>query len=198
MLPFILQCNFFTLQIRSFKLYPNYGEITVSLQCHRSPLPRVKITKQELDIIREFHLFLFSHVLRYPVEFTPGSVDGYFIVMLKASGRSIDFDYMREELSRASKQSNGNQRIVVDAVVTKNYVESPQKYAVLNVRDDLTPMSSFPEKSQGNTYEEYFRLKYGEKGCIANKNQPLVEVKELSPRVNFLVDRKLGTKTGEM
>ena len=194
MLTFILQCNFFTLQIRSFKLYPNYGEVTVSLQCHRSPL-RVNITKQELDILRKFHLFLFSHVLRSPVEFTPGSVDGYFIVMLKASGRSIDFDYMREELSRASKQSNGNQRIVVDAVVTKNYVESPQKYAVLNVRGDLTPMSSFPENSQGaDTYEEYFRTRYGEKGCIGNKNQTLVEVKELSGRMNFLVDRKQGPK----
>ena len=193
MLTFILQCNFFTLQIRSFKLYPNYGEVTVSFQCHRSPL-RVNITKQDLDILREFHLFLFSHVLRSPVEFTPGSVDGYFIVMLKASGRSIDFDCMREELSRAPKQSRGNLPIVVDAVVTKNYVESPQKYAVLNVRGDLTPMSPFPEKSQGNTYEEYFRRKYGERGRISNRNQPLVEVKELSSRVNFLVDRKLGTK----
>ena len=193
MLTFILQCNFFTLQIRSFKLYPNYGEVTVSFQCHRSPL-RVNITKQDLDILREFHLFLFSHVLRSPVEFTPGSVDGYFIVMLKASGRIIDFDCMREELSRAPKQSCGNLPIVVDAVVTKNYVESPQKYAVLNVRGDLTPMSPFPEKSQGNTYEEYFRRKYGERGRISNRNQPLVEVKELSSRVNFLVDRKLGTK----
>ena len=192
MLTFILQCNFFTLQIRSFKLYPNYGEVTVSLQCHRSPL-RVNITKQELDILRKFHLFLFSHVLRSPVEFTPGSVDGYFIVMLKASGRSIDFDCMREELS--FKQSRGSQPIVVDAVVTKNYVESPQKYAVLNVRGDLTPMSSFPENSQGaDTYEEYFRTRYGEKGCIGNKNQTLVEVKELSARMNFLVDRKQGPK----
>ena len=146
-----------------------------------------------MDILREFHLFLFSHVLRFPVEFTPGSVDGYFIVMLKASGRSIDFDCMREELS--FKQSRGNQSIVVDAVVTKNYVESPQKYAVLNVRGDLTPMSSFPENSQGaDTYEEYFRTRYGEKGCIGNKNQTLVEVKELSARMNFLVDRKQGTK----
>ena len=193
MLTFILQCNFFTLQIRSFKLYPNYGEVTVSFQCHRSPL-RVNITKQDLDILREFHLFLFSHVLRSPVEFTPGSVDGYFIVMLKASGRSIDFDCMREELSRAPKKSRGNQPIVVDAVVTKNYVESPQKYAVLNVCDDLTPISPFPEKLHGNTYEEYFRRKYGERGRISNRNQPLVEVKELSSRVNFLVDRKLGTK----
>ena len=191
MLTFILQCNFFTLQIRSFKLYPNYGEVTVSFQCHRSPL-RVNITKQDLDILREFHLFLFSHVLRSPVEFTPGSVDGYFIVMLKASGRSIDFDCMREELS--FKQSRGSQPIVVDAVVTKNYVESPQKYAVLNVCDDLTPISPFPEKLHGNTYEEYFRRKYGERGRISNRNQPLVEVKELSSRVNFLVDRKLGTK----
>ena len=194
MLTFILQCNFFTLQIRSFKLYPNYGEVTVSLQCHRSPL-RVNITKQELNILRNFHLFLFSHVLRSTVEFTPGSVDGYFIVMLKASGRSIDFDCMREELSRAPKQSRGNLPIVVDAVVTKNYVESPQKYAVLNVRGDLTPMSSFPENSQGaDTYEEYFRTRYGEKGCIGNKNQTLVEVKELSGRMNFLVDRKQGPK----
>ena len=191
MLTFILQCNFFTLQIRSFKLYPNYGEVTVSFQCHRSPL-RVNITKQDLDILREFHLFLFSHVLRSPVEFTPGSVDGYFIVMLKASGRSIDFDCMREELS--FKQSRGSQPIVVDAVVTKNYVESPQKYAVLNVCDDLTPISPFPEMLHGDTYEEYFRRKYGERGRISNRNQPLVEVKELSSRVNFLVDRKLGTK----
>ena len=121
-------------------------------------------------------------------------MDGYFIVMLKASGRSIDFDCMREELSRAPKQSRGNLPIVVDAVVTKNYVESPQKYAVLNVRGDLTPMSPVPEKSQGNTYGEYFRRKYGERGRISNRNQPLVEVKELSSRVNFLVDRKLGTK----
>ena len=193
MLTFILQCNFFTLQIRSFKLYPNYGEVTVSFQCHRSPL-RVNITKQDLDILREFHLFLFSHVLRSPVEFTPGSVDGYFIVMLKASGRSIDFDCMREELSRAPKQSRGNLPIVVDAVVTKNYVESPQKYAVLNVCDDLTPISPFPEMLHGDTYEEYFRREYGERGRISNRNQPLVEVKELSSRVNFLVDRKLGTK----
>ena len=193
MLTFILQCNFFTLQIRSFKLYPNYGEVTVSFQCHRSPL-RVNITKQDLDILREFHLFLFSHVLRSPVEFTPGSVDGYFIVMLKASGRSIDFDCMREELSRAPKKSRGNLPIVVDAVVTKNYVESPQKYAVLNVCDDLTPISPFPEMLHGDTYEEYFRRKYGERGRISNRNQPLVEVKELSSRVNFLVDRKLGTK----
>ena len=64
----------------------------------------------------------------------------------------------------------------------------------MNVRGDLTPMSPFPEKSQGNTYEEYFRRKYGERGRISNRNQPLVEVKELSSRVNFLVDQKRGTK----
>ncbi|PFX27173.1 Endoribonuclease Dicer [Stylophora pistillata] len=180
-------------RMRSFKLYPNYGEVTVSLQCHTSPLRRNN-TKQDLDILREFHLFLFSHVLRSPVEFTPESMDGYFIVMVKDSGRSVDFDRMREELSRARKQSRGNEPIVEDAVVTKNYVQCSQKYAVLKVRGDLTPLSPFPEKSQGNTYEEYFRRKYGEMGRIADKNQPLVEAKELSGRVNFLVDRKVGTK----
>ena len=184
-------------QVRSFKLYPKYGEVTVSLRCHRSPL-RVNNTKQDLDIVREFHCFLFSQVLRVPVELKPESADGYFIVLLKDSGRSVDFDRMRDELrfgtslAHARQQTRGNASIEADSVVTKNYVVSRQKSAVLRVRHDLTPLSPFPDRSKGETYAHYFRQKYGER--ITNRNQPLIEVKEISGRVNFLVDRKRGTK----
>ena len=184
-------------QVRSFKLYPNYGEVTVSLRCQRSPL-RVNNTKQELAIIREFHCFLFSQVLRVPVELKPESTDGYFIVLLTNSGRSVDLDLMKDELRlgtslvHARQKTRGKASIEADSVVTKNYVVSRQKYAVLRVRDDLTPLSPFPDKSKGETYAHYFHRKYGER--ITNRNQPLIEVKEISGRVNFLVDRKPGTK----
>ena len=169
----------------------------MSLRCHRSPL-RVNNTKRDMAVVRQFHCFLFSQVLRVPVELNADSADGYFIVLLKTSGRSVDFDRMEEELrlgtslARVRKESRGNAAIEADAVVTKNYVESRQRYAVLEVRDDLTPLSPFPDRSKGKTYQHYFRQKYGAR--IRNKNQPLIEVKELSGRVNFLMDRKPGTK----
>ena len=181
--------------MRSFKLYPNYGEVTVSLKCEKSPL-RISVQKQDLDTVRQFHWFLFSEVLHFPVEIKPESADGYFIVLVKESNRrSVDFERMREELcfARLSKRTRGNAPIEEDMVVKKNYTESRQRYAVLSVRHDLTPLSPFPDRSKGKTYEDYFRQRYGVR--VTDKKQPLFEVKDISGRVNFLVDRKPGSKS---
>lgn len=152
-------------------------------------------SRQDLATIREFHCFLFSQVLRVPVEIKPESADGYFIVLVKKrGGRCVDFDRMREELrfAQVGKHARGNAPIEEDTVVTKNYVESRQRYAVVGVRRDLNPMSPFPDRSKGKTYEDYFRQSYGAR--VKNKQQPLFEVKEISGRVNFLVDRKPESK----
>ena len=181
--------------MRSFKLYPDYGEVTVSLRCQGSPLP-MNVNREDLATVRQFHCFLFSQVLRAPVEIKPESADGYFIVLVKEkSGRDVDFHRMREELrfARPSKQTRGNAPLEEDMVVAKNYAESRQRYAVLAVRHDLTPLSPFPDKSKGKTYEDYFRQNYGVR--VTDRKQPLFEVKEISGRVNFLVDRKPGSKS---
>ena len=62
--------HLFCFQVRPFKLFPDYGEVTVSLK------PSVPLNDDiDLDIVQKFHCLLFSHVLRTLVEVHPGSVD---------------------------------------------------------------------------------------------------------------------------
>ena len=175
--------------MRSFKLYPDYGEVTVSLSSHSSPL-RAK----HLGIVQRFHLFLFSHILQTPVLFkarhTDGRADGYFVVLVKDTGYDVDYDSMKNALRLETAP------IEEDVVVVKNYMDSQrkrQRFAVLKVRPDLSPLSPFPDKSKAKTYESYFRQRYGKH--ITDKGQPLIEVKDISGRVNFLVDRKPSSKS---
>ena len=185
--------------MRSFKLYPDYGEVTVTIKCHKSPLG-TGIARQDLKTIEKFHCFLFSQVLREPVEFRPkdsdGSTDGYFVVLMKTNGFDVDYDSMRHALTRQTslERSTGeSSRIEVDMVVSQNYLESRQKFAVFRVRHDLSPTSPFPDKSKAKTYEGYFREHYGK--SFTTMKQPLIEVKDISGRVNFLVDRKVAAKS---
>ena len=179
--------------MRPFKLYPDYGEVTVTIKCRKSPL-RTRIARQDLTTIKKFHCFLFSQVLREPVEFRPkgsdGSTDGYFVVLTKSNGFDVDYDSMRHALTRRS--TGKSSRIDVDMVVSQNYMETRQKCAVLKVRHDLSPMSPFPDKSKAKTYEGYFREHY--RKSFSTMKQPLIEVKHISGRVNFLVDRKVAAK----
>ena len=140
------------------------------------------------------------------MEFKPrradGKADGYFVVLVKDPGYDVDYGSMKDalqletSLARSCNQSTRNALIEEDLVVTKNYMDSQprrQRFAVLKVRHDLSPLSPFPEKSKAKTYESYFRQFYGK--CITDKDQPLIEVKDISGRVNFLVDRKLFSKS---
>ena len=68
-----------------------------------------------------------------------------------------------------------------------------KKFAVLRVRHDLTPASPFPDKSKAKTYEGYFQKHYGK--YFTTMEQPLIEVKGISERVNFLVNRKVAAKS---
>ena len=188
--------------MRPFKLYPDYGEVTLSLKCHKSPL-HPTLNRRDLSTVEKFHCFLFSHVLREHVELKPknedGSADGYFVVLVKSGGRLVDCDRMEDamrleaSLARSCDQTSRNELIREDMVVTKNYMESRQRFAVVKVRDDLSPWSPFPDRSKAKTYEGYFRQNYGKSVTI--KDQPLIELKDISGRVNFLVDRKQSSKS---
>ena len=190
--------------MRSFKLYPDYGEVTVTIKCHKSPLG-TGIARQDLKTVEEFHCFLFSQVLREPVEFRPkesdGSTDGYFVVLTKSNGFDVDYDSMRHALTRQTslERSTGeSSKIDEDMVVSQNYKkmcgQKLERLAVLKVRHDLSPMSPFPDKSKAKTYEDYFRLKHEK--FFTTMKQPLIEVKRIQNRVNFLKDRKVKTKFG--
>ncbi|CAH3192487.1 unnamed protein product, partial [Porites evermanni] len=196
---FGLLTNFPIPELRSFKLYPDYGEVRITLKCHKSLL-NAPIARQDLKTVQKFHCFLFSQVLCEPVELRPkgsdGSTDGYFVVLTKSDGFDVDYDSMRHTLTRQTSQewSTGeSSKIDVDMVVSKNYTESRQKFAVLRVRHDLSPTSPFPDKSKAKTYEGYFQKHYGK--SFTTMEQPLIEVKGISERVNFLVNRKVAAKS---
>lgn len=149
-----------------------------------------KLTEKHLETVKKFHCFLFSHILRKLVELKAkhegGKGDGYFIVLVKNSGRELDYQGMKDVYERCVNHAIGE-----DSVVTKNYVDPQQRlqrFAVLNVRRDLSPLSPFPDQSKAKSYERYFRQRYGK--SIKIQDQPLIEVRDISGRVNFLSDRK--------
>ena len=152
----------------------------------------MELTEKHLETVQKFDCFLFSHILRKPVELKAknegGKGDGYFIVLVKNTGRELDYQGMNDAYE-------GCVTIGEDTIVTKNYVDPQQRrqrFAVLNVRHDLSPLSPFPDQSKAKTYESYFRQRYGKP--ITIKDQPLIEVKDISGRVNFLSDRKPTSK----
>ena len=178
--------------MRSFKLYPNYGEVTVSL-CSIRSTAFAPVSMQNQETARKFHCFLFSHILRAEVELKAkkpnGKADGYLVVLVKESGLDVDYDAMKEAMRL--ENSCYRRSIKEDMVVTMNYVEPQQnllRNAVLRVRQDLSPLSPFPNRLNSgeryNSYKHYF----GERLKITD--QPLIEVKRMSSKVNFLVGRK--------
>ncbi|XP_044163480.1 LOW QUALITY PROTEIN: endoribonuclease Dicer-like [Acropora millepora] len=180
--------------VRSFKLYPNYGEVTVSLCSSTALRFMAPSSMQNQETARKFHCFLFSHILREEVEIKPknpdGEADGYFIVLVKKSGRDVDYGAMKEAMGLVNPRYTRS--VEEDMVVTRNdqdFQESKlQRIAVLRVRHDLSPLSPFPYRSNsGQRYKSYWEY-FGERFKLTD--QPLIKVKPMSSRVNFLVDRK--------
>ena len=179
--------------MRSFKLYPNYGEVTVSLCSSTALRVCAPSSMQNQETARKFHCFLFSHILREEVEIKPnpdGEADGYFVVLVKKSGRDVDYGAMKEAMGLVNPCYTRS--VEEDMVVTRNDQDLQQsklqRIAVLRVRHDLSPLSPFPYRSNSRQrYKSYWEY-FGERLKI--KDQPLIEVKHVSNRVNFLVDRK--------
>lgn len=66
-------------------------------------------------------------------------------------------------------------------LVNPSYRVSPSVYIVTQVCDDLTPKSLFPTEDF-ETYTDYYEEKHGIK--IQNLEQPLLEVKAISTKIN--------------
>lgn len=71
-------------------------------------------------------------------------------------------------------------------LVNPSYRASPSVYIVTQVCDDLTPKSLFPTEDF-ETYMDYYEEKHGIK--IQNLEQPLLEVKAISTKINCIKPR---------
>ena len=148
-------------------------------------------------MIRRFHRYLFSQLLRMPLEDDPEKPDGFYIVLLDDSGRRIDIEYMEQCEERAvSFEDPHNPAIeeftrLHDAVVLPTHREvggRRETFILSSVCKRLSPMSPFPDPSKAKTFKEYFEVIHRCK--VTKLDQPLLEVEHMSLRVNVLVDRK--------
>ena len=107
---------------------------------------------------------------------------------LKASKRTCTSeDGTREEFVFSSEDFE-------NAVVMPSYrnIDQPQYFYVAEIRHDLNPQCSFPSPELYDTFEHYYKSKYGLK--ITNLNQPLLDVDHTSARLNLLTPRYMNQK----
>jgi endoribonuclease Dicer len=123
--------------------------------------------------------------------------DGYYIVPLtfltgKRTNPQIDFEKVQQVLRYnkvAVQISNMDELEEGDSIITPLH-RPKERFIIEKVCRSLNPWSAFPEPSKARTYEEYFRRQYPSMKTTTERNQPLILVRSMPQRVNFLVDRK--------
>nr|AWH61386.1 putative dicerB [Actinia equina] len=178
--------------VRRFTLYPDEGAVTISVIPIAKPQ---RLTDAQLSLIDQFHSRISSEMLRN--SFERQNLDGYYIVPLETSS-STRMDEIRIDFDRAEKVLCQEETVRItcledvksgDSIITPMH-RPRERFIIEEICTNLSPMSAFPERSKAKTYEEYFRKEYPSLKRITRRAQPLILVKSMPQRVNFLVDRK--------
>ncbi|ELU12939.1 hypothetical protein CAPTEDRAFT_223153 [Capitella teleta] len=193
-----------------FPVFTRSGEVTVSIDPVDSEFT---FTAEQLPQICHFHRFIFTRVLRLekdPMVFDPKkAMSSYFIVPLlkDADGIRVDWDFVGEiqksplHLTRRKYLPDAKKEAFVfneddfhDAVVMPSYrnIDQPQYFYVAEIRKDLNPKCPFPSPELYDTFELYYKSKYGL--GITNLDQPLLDVDHTSARLNLLTPRYMNQK----
>nr|AGW15597.1 dicer 1 [Nematostella vectensis] len=180
--------------IRRFQLFLDSGPVIVSIKpCDSTPTPSVP--GFHLRIIEAFSRCLLSRALRMPLEVTADKLHGYHVVLLDSACKGIDLARMRDVERQMEKidlpirdQDALDSLASGDTIITPKHREKQQRYVLERVCPELNPTSPFPDRSKARTYAEYYEKTYD---ChITDMHQPLLQVRNMSERINFLVNRK--------
>nr|XP_022903592.1 endoribonuclease Dicer-like [Onthophagus taurus]XP_022903593.1 endoribonuclease Dicer-like [Onthophagus taurus] len=176
-------------KICEFPIYVSGGELSVKLI---SNYQVISLTNFDVDSLKQFTHFVYSDLLQ--VLKTYLVVDNEAMILLapyNKSLESINHEVIYDmRLIRPSKMSTEecsvldvceetyNEKIVIPFYRSHmNYVE----YVVMRVCYELSPISKFPSDKDG-TFYDYFKSKY--QYCIKKLDQPLLEVKALSSKLD--------------
>ncbi|XP_072932653.1 endoribonuclease Dcr-2 [Epargyreus clarus] len=186
-----------------FPLFLTIGEVITSIQVNYAV---VSVVPKLFNLVKQFHYFIFNEVLDVAKEFVvfDGTENGLYVVPIK---KKPDYDIDWETIQRF-KEIRGPQIPSLEErmslnVSTEEYqytVVTPwyrgeicrDRYIVSNVLEHMTPMSHFSEAFP--TFEMYYQTKYNVEilGC---KHQPLLEVRNISSRMNCLMPRAATINT---
>ncbi|CAB3254713.1 unnamed protein product [Arctia plantaginis] len=179
-----------------FPTYMTVGEVETSIEVNYAA---IKLNEKLFTLVKQFHYFLFDQVLNVVKKFMvfEGKVNCMYIVpIIDDNGYSIDWNTMTSHDTIAPvQQISDEERITLnvtpesykDCIVTPWYRGLRDRYIVSRVLEHKTPDSSF-EQEVYLSYRDYYLDKY-KLEVIGPKDQPLLEVRNISSRMNCLLPR---------
>ncbi|KAG6448847.1 hypothetical protein O3G_MSEX005733 [Manduca sexta] len=191
----------------NFPAFTKVGEAKISVDVNYAV---IKLDKKLFDIVKRFHYFIFDQVLAVAKKFLvfEGIQNCMYVVPVKRNdGYDIDWATMREHKTiRPVKPPPDTERMsfssltvakekYLNSVVTPWYRGSilPERYIVSNVLEYKTPESQFDSEAF-YTYADYYLAKYN-LSVLGQKDQPLLEVRNISTRMNCLLPRAATINT---
>ncbi|XP_037956391.1 endoribonuclease Dicer [Teleopsis dalmanni] len=192
-------------RLADMPLFTNQGRLICELS--NEPLEFTIGNEKELELLRNFHVTIFRDIIikkRYWKSFMAmdrrNKENAYLIVPL--SEKIINWSLVKKFQRLSSprplniherKQQVYHPKDFIGSVVSKWYAEDDeQKYLVINVLENMNPLSPFDLKNNSiyNNYVEFYENKYKNRiESIVNKNQFLLEVKPLTSRRNFYISQ---------
>lgn len=184
-------------KICDFPIFMNVGELRVHTE---NNAVRLHLTQEEVQDLEAFNIMLFRQLLKLMRTFMMVDKDNeensYFVVPTRLGENGcheIMWNVVRQwknlpSIHRPSREEC--RTLEVTAMLFENTVVAPwyrrmadQNYIVTQVCPHLTSSSPFPSEDY-TSYEHYYSQKY--ELDIINKDQPLLEVKAISNKLNFL------------
>ncbi|CAG9787806.1 unnamed protein product [Diatraea saccharalis] len=186
-----------------FPMFLTVGEVATSLEVNYAV---IQLDLMLFDLVKQFHYFLFGQVLDIVKKFLvyDGVDNNMFVVPIKEdNGYDIDWDVMQQykyirPVEVPSYEERKNLRVTKDDYI--NSVVTPwyrgclltDRYIVSDVIEYMTPQTRFDSHSY-DTYEDYYVSKYNLE-IFGQKDQPLLEVRNISSRMNCLLPRAATIK----
>ncbi|KAF4527800.1 hypothetical protein B566_EDAN016212 [Ephemera danica] len=186
-----------------FPIFMGVGKVMVTIS---ENYDKLTMSKEVLELARDFHMSLFNDLLSLNKAFLQHNFESGFnnylvvptIAVPDSSKVTINLDLLnkRPNLKVPDTPITGNETNLCLKVVTPWYrcygtdiiAGDNKNYIVTDVCESLNPDSPFPSNQNGiRSYRQYYKDKYQLE--IANDSQPLLQVKSISNRLNYLTPR---------
>ncbi|XP_014473379.1 PREDICTED: endoribonuclease Dicer [Dinoponera quadriceps] len=179
-------------KIPSFPIFMNVGELNVTVKPNYATMT---LNEEDIKSLKIYHTLLFSEVIPVIKNFTvfdKDNLENSFLIVPLNVHWEVNWDIVRkyQQVEKVSSSTLSHVRYsdYEVALVNPSYRASPSVYIVTQVCDDLTPKSLFPT-DDFETYIDYYEEKHGLK--IQNLEQPLLEVKAISTKINCIKPRSM-------
>lgn len=186
-----------------FPAFTSVGEITTSIEVNYAV---IKLTPIIFELVKQFHYFLFDQILAINKKFLifEGTKNCMYVVpVLEHNGYNIDWATMQTHHTVppvAAPSVEERKSLVVteenytNCIVTPWYRGTilPERYVVTKVLEYMTPKSQFDADCY-ESYANYYANKYN-LDILGSESQPLLEVRNISTRMNCLLPRAATLK----